>query len=160
MQDACQWLMKHKLSLNNGAKTVMDIAKKLFEVGPRQPGDDSKIQVVVVDKDEGSRNKRLLCYASIRKSHCVHVLNNSLTLIAVALFLGSLLLAPSMLTLSLDEPGLMPLRSFVSISNAAVASWSRSMSIGLPSKAGWGSMLGEGDAEEIALPAETPVAAM
>ena len=65
-----------------------------------------------------------------------------------------------MLTLSLDESGLMALRSFVSINNAAVASWSRSMSIGLPSKAGWGSMLGDGDVEEIALPAEIPVAAM
>ena len=59
--------MRHKLNLNNGAKTVMDIAKKPFEVGPRQPGGDLKIQATVVDDDESSRNRRPLCYVSIRK---------------------------------------------------------------------------------------------
>jgi hypothetical protein len=39
--------MRHKPSLKNGAKTVMDIARQ-FEVEPRQPGGDSKIQVTVV----------------------------------------------------------------------------------------------------------------
>jgi hypothetical protein len=48
--------MRHKLSLKKGAKTVMDIAKKLFELGPRHPGGDSKIQVTVV----GGRCRGLL----------------------------------------------------------------------------------------------------
>jgi hypothetical protein len=42
--------MRHKPSLKNGAKTVMDIARQ-FEVGPRQPGGDSKIRVTVVGKE-------------------------------------------------------------------------------------------------------------
>lgn len=78
--------------------------------------------------------RRALTY--LDTSLLAHVLNSSLTLIAVARFLGSTPLPPCRLRLSLDEPGLMPLRSFVSISNAAVASWSRSRSIGLPSNAG------------------------
>jgi hypothetical protein len=39
--------MRHKPSLKNGAKTVMDIARQ-FEVGPRLPGGGSKIRVTVV----------------------------------------------------------------------------------------------------------------
>jgi hypothetical protein len=42
--------MRHRLNLNNGAKTTMGIAKKLFEAGQGQPGGDSKIQVAVVDE--------------------------------------------------------------------------------------------------------------
>jgi hypothetical protein len=45
-------LKRHKLNLNNGAKIAMDIANKLFVVGPRQPGGDSKIQATVVDEEK------------------------------------------------------------------------------------------------------------
>jgi hypothetical protein len=48
--------MRHKPSLKNGAKTVMDIARQ-FEVEPRQPGGDSKIQVTVVGGRGSSWNR-------------------------------------------------------------------------------------------------------
>jgi len=59
--------MRHRPSLKNGAKTVMDIARQ-FEVGPRQPGGDSEIRVTVVGgEDEAAGIEGLSCYVSIRK---------------------------------------------------------------------------------------------